>query len=354
VWPAVATAGRFAYSRCVRLSTVRNELFVGWFILAALLVCGVALILRPRTQNLMASRHELHFTVDNGQGLRPGAFVLVQGIRVGEIDNVELTPDNKVSVTCYISAAYAQNIRTDARVTVVQPPLGLGQTRVEIDPGKAPSSATQGARLPVTNEPTFLDKLNQVEGRVDTVIARVDSFVNAAVGTLDKFRDMVDRIDKSKGLAGQFIHDEGMSNDLRQTMSSMRRVAERIEKEAVDETVRTLKRGQELMDSLRDEEGKFQTLLASLNKATTELQTALSKAKVGDTTATLRATADTLAKAVSKLSEETSPLTRDTRRTLAALHETSRAMKKLSDELARQPQSVIWGRKPESSPGLRR
>ena len=91
-----------------------------------------------------------------------------------------------------------------------------------------------------------------------------------------------------------------------------------------------------------------------LDQTVSELREAIQQAKVGETTATLRETADSFAKTADELGKETQPLTRDARRMLAALEEASQAMQKLSEELSRQPNSVIWGRKPEASPGLRR
>ncbi|MGE0709484.1 MAG: MlaD family protein [Planctomycetota bacterium] len=336
----------------MRLSSIRHELLVGWFILAALLISGVALIIRPRTQGLM-DRHVLSFSVEHGQGLQSGSPVLVQGIQVGEIDQIVLTPDNKVEVTCHIRGQYAPNIRKDATVTVVQPPI-LGNTRVEIDPGVAAEPFQPGKPLPVRQEPTFLDKLSRVEVRVDGVIAQVTSFVDSAVGTLNRFGEMVDRIDRSEGITGQLVNDKQMAEDLKESMASLRRMAERIEKEAVPETVQTVKDSQALVRSLQQEDGRLQTLLADLDATVKQLQDALREAKVGETAATVRRTADTFASAATELRADTRPLTRETRQMLQALQDASRAMKKLSDELARQPDAVIWGRRPDASPGVRR
>lgn len=336
----------------MRLSSIRHELAVGWFILIACLVSGVGLVLRPRTKSLIAG-HTLKFTLAHGQGLQEGSPVFVQGIPVGEIDAVELTSENKVVVTCHIHDEFAPNIRRDAHVTVIPPPL-LGTTRVEISPGTAPEPAKPGAELSVVKQPSFLEKLDRVEERADSVIARVDSFVLTAMGTLDRFRDMVDRVDRGKGLAGQLIHDPAMAEDVKETLASVRKASERIQGEGIDESLATLKKAQSAIDSVQAEDGRVQTLLAELNLAVKDLRAAVRDAKVGETAATLRTTADTFGKAADELSAQARPLTKEARQALNALLEASRAMRKLSDELARQPDSVIWGRRREAGPGVRR
>lgn len=342
-----------------RLATVKNELYVGVFLLGVLLLSGVALVLRPRTKSLLGV-HNLTFTVEHGQGLQSGSPVLVQGIQVGEIEVVELTPDNKVRVICGITNQFRENIREDAAATVIPPAL-LGTTTVEIYPGVSKEPFPEEEELPVRKQESFVEKLQNVERRVDVVIERVDTFVAKAVGTLDEFRKMVDRIDKSEGIAGELIHDKGMAEDAKETMASLRSLATRLEQKAVPEVESTLTRAQEVLDEsralaqdLRRDDGRMQQLLVNLDQTVRELREAIAQAKVGETTATLRETADSFAKTASELGQETRPLTRDARRMLAALQQASEAMQKLSQELARQPNSVIWGREPEASPGLRR
>lgn len=339
----------------MRLSVVRHEIVVGWFIMAALLLGGVVLIVQTHSRGFLGG-HTVRLTVDHGRGLRPGSQVLVQGIRVGEIEAIRLGEDNRVRVDCSILPQYAKNIRTDAVATVVEPPL-LGESRVEITPGTAAEVAIPGQELNVKRQASFLDKLTNVEGRVDVVIKRVDTFVMSAVKTLDEFRRLVDRIDKSKGLAGKIIHDEALAKEAEETLKSLHRVSSRMETEGVDKLVAAVDEGRAAFADLRKADGRFQTMLKSADDTLLATKRAIEAAKVKETTASLRSAADALAlasKSLSAAAGQAGPLTKDTQRAMAALQKASIAFQELSVQLARQPNSVIFGRTPERAPGVRR
>lgn len=331
------------------LSTVRNELVVGWFLLIALLLSGTALVLRPRTKSLIAS-HELHFELAHGQGLEPGLPVLVQGIPIGELEEVELTPRNTVYVSFHVLPQYVPNLRRDARVEVVPPPL-LGKPSVEVHPGLAAEPSESGQLLKAS---VRLGLLEEVKGELKGVVAEVSTLSASATKTLRELNAILERIERGEGIAGQLVSDPGLADDARETLASVRRAAERVETQGIDEALATLESTKELVEGLAHKDGSLQTLLRDLDQAVIDLRQAVAGAKVEETVATLRRTADSFASAATDLGQEARPLTKDLREALRAMREASQAFRVLSDELARQPESVIWGRKPTASPGLRR
>ncbi len=332
----------------MRLTVIRHEIVVGWFIMAALVLGAVTLLLQ--TKHVLSTSHTLKFTIDHGQGLQPGSHVLVQGIQVGEINEIRLTAENRVEVTCLIGADYAEHIRADAVAVIQQPPL-LGATTVEIQPGSMDQpAAASGQTLRTFSPKPFLEKVTEIEGRVNEVIARVDSFVLAAVGTLDEFRRLVDRIDSSEGLAGQMIHDPRLAAVAREALARVNALAARIEQEGVPKAIATLESTEALAVELRREDGELMSLLQEVRATVGEVREALAAAEVARTATALRETAAEMQQAAALLG----PTTDDTRRALAALRDASRAMQHLSEELSRQPNSVIFGRSAAPDPEVRR
>jgi hypothetical protein len=83
----------------VRRSTVvRQEVAVGAFLVAAVGLVAVGAVLKTRERGFIGAT-TFRFSAAHGSGLQPGAPVLVQGVQVGEVSDIRLTPDNRVAVT---------------------------------------------------------------------------------------------------------------------------------------------------------------------------------------------------------------------------------------------------------------
>lgn len=312
----------------------------------------MSLVLRPRTQDLIAT-HTLHFELVEGQGLEPGLPVMVHGIRIGELDEVELTPKNRVAASFHVLPRYVKNIRADATIVLVPPPF-LGKPTVEVLPGTSKVPSRRGQVLPARVQ---LGLLDEVKGDVKGVVAQVTSLTAVATETLTELNKILRRIEAGEGVAGQLVSDQGLAEDARETMASVRRAAHRIETQGIDQALKTLETTQELVDGLAAKDGRLQSLLKGLDEAVVDLRAALKGAHVEETIATLRRTADSFAKTAEQLGQATSearPISKDLREAMRAMRDASKAFRVLSDELARQPNSVIWGRDPVPSPGIRR
>lgn len=331
---------------------MRHELAVGWFLLGAFLIVGVGLVLRPRTQSLIAS-HTLSFELAHGEGIEPGLPVLIHGIPIGELEEVELTRENRVLASFHVLPAYVENVRADAVIVIVPPPL-LGKPSVELRPGRSKEGSRSGQVLPASVE---LGLLAEVKGELTGVVAQVTTLNALATETLTELNVVLRRIERGEGVAGQLISDPGLAEDTRETMASVRRAAKRIETTGLDQALATLETTQELVEGLAAKEGRLQSLLRGLDEAVVDLRSAIKSAKVEETVSTLRRAADSFALTAQQLGEASSearPISKDLREAMRAMRDASKAFRVLSDELSRQPDSVIWGKSPGQSPGLRR
>ena len=333
----------------MRLTVIRHEIIVGWFITAALILGAAVLLLRERAPHALSEPHTVRFAVPHGRGLQPAAPVLLKGIKVGEVDRVELTRENEVEVTCRIYDDYVGNLREDAEAQVVAPPL-LGDTKVELHAGEAPRVARRGHVLKTRDEPSLLDRIGGLEGDVRGVVAHVDSLVVTAAAALQEVQSIASRIEQGQGVAGRLIRDEQLGADVQQAAARLSGAATRLEGEVLDRAVEAIDSGRDLLADLRREDGRLMTLLADVDQTVLEVRRSLEAAKLAETVAGLRGAAVALQEAAASIG----PMTDDTRHAMRALGDASRALQVLSEELARQPNSVIFGRTPAPGPGIGR
>jgi ABC-type transporter Mla subunit MlaD len=343
----------------MRLSVMKNQLLVGWFALGAIILGAVGLSWRARSTGLIDA-HPISFVVDHGQGLQPGGAVLVHGVLVGQVADLALTEERRVRVTCLIAPRYAGHIRTDATATVVVPPL-LGASKVEIQPGEAPATVLSGGEIAVGEVRSFLDKFGELEAKMNGVVARVDTFAVQATETLAKVGDVFEQFSSSEGLSAQLLHDPELAKQIRTTLDDVAVVTSRLRTEGLDDAMVALEEARNFLSQLRDEEGEHMALVRDLRAAVKRVDEALERADLPGTTAQVReaseklgASAEALGSASGQMGDQVDPLSEQLAETLAAFRAASEAFGRLSEELERQPNSVIFGKQPGESPGLRR
>jgi phospholipid/cholesterol/gamma-HCH transport system substrate-binding protein len=332
----------------MRRSAIGHEITVGWFIVAALVLLAGGLVLKTRSRGLLASTH-LKFQLDHGKGLRAGSPVQIQGIPVGEVSDVELTPENRVLVTASIANRYAEHIYSDAAVTVVESPLGFSATKVSIDPGISQVTAATEQLLEVQVTETLMDQIAVIQSDVRIVIRRLDRFVAKAEESIDQFQTLAGRIERQEGLAGQLIGDPQLADDVRTTAAKLKSTATRFEAEVLDEAVAAIADARALVSDLRDKNGDLNTLIRDSDDMILSVKDAIEQARVAETSASLRDAAAAMSKTATRMD-----VSEDTRDAMQAMRKASESFEALSRALERQPDSVIFGRPTAASPGIRR
>jgi phospholipid/cholesterol/gamma-HCH transport system substrate-binding protein len=205
---------------------VRNELVVGAFVVLAIAIGFLYFGKKSRERGLLDVR-KVSFEVDHGSGLEPGAPVLMKGIKVGEIDEVQLNQDHTVKVTVSIAPAFVDFVGADALASVIEPPI-LGATKVELTPGASNVPAKQDQELAVTEKESLFGRIDKIEERVTGVIAKIDSLVDTANTTLVSLEDISKAIKDSEGLVGQLVYDPQLADDARQLLKDVKDIASNI------------------------------------------------------------------------------------------------------------------------------
>jgi phospholipid/cholesterol/gamma-HCH transport system substrate-binding protein len=108
----------------------------------------------------------LEVEMDTAQAVTPGQgqTVNMAGVEIGDIRDVELE-DGRAIVTMGIEGTYDELIKSDASV-LMRPRTGLQDMTMEIDPGVADETVSEGDRIPLSN--------SQANVMPDQILASLD------------------------------------------------------------------------------------------------------------------------------------------------------------------------------------
>jgi len=154
---------------------------VGLFVAVGLVSLAIALILFSKGASLFHGTYDLHLHTANVGGLKKGANVLLAGVQVGNVSEIELAPDSKsVSVNLKIYKRY--DIYHDSRFVIEQQGF-LGDPYVSVLPpvNLELPILTNGQDV-VCQEPFNLQEVARGAAgfiqRVDTIAKKLDDSVN--------------------------------------------------------------------------------------------------------------------------------------------------------------------------------
>src|SRR3954453_17503173 len=114
---------------------------------AALAVCGVLVVLATGASNGGGGDYKVRAIFENAFSLMPGEDVKIAGVKVGKIQSLDVTDDQKAAVVLAITKAGFDDFRQDAEWTI-RPQSLIGEKFVECTPTQ-PRGADQQAPPPL-------------------------------------------------------------------------------------------------------------------------------------------------------------------------------------------------------------
>jgi len=180
-------------------------------------------------------------------GLRTGATVLFNGIRVGEVTNLKLDPQRPKQVIAVISIDKSVTVRKDTEVGLEFQGL-TGIASVSLKGGSATAPALVGSK---DNPPQLMAAAaaaqDVTQGARDT-LRRIDSLIEQnqesfhnALANLDKFSQALarnsDRIDKiTTGLENLAAGTDGKGGELFEAVHSIRTLSDHLDERTAEIT----------------------------------------------------------------------------------------------------------------------
>jgi phospholipid/cholesterol/gamma-HCH transport system substrate-binding protein len=247
----------------------RDEVLVGVFTTLAVVVGIVGAIWLA--QGSLSKGYSLYAKFPWGANLKQGQPVLLVGVAVGFVDDVQLKDDGTLITAFSIEKKYHVPLGTTA--TVIANGI-FGDVAIALTPaGPNPKSFSPGDTVPVGISPPGLASLT---ARLDTITRTVKVLVDSTQRQLTDsggMREIRRTIVGMNRLMGQLAEVVALqSKNLTETQLSLRHALSGVDSATVDSTVK----------SMRTTFQVFTVLLDSLKGTNNRVQTLLDKAEKGD------------------------------------------------------------------------
>ena len=157
-----------------------NNIKLGLFILAGLLLLIMGLYLIGRDSNLFSRNYTLHVQFAHVQGLTPGNNVRYAGIQVGTVKKIKLVNDTLIDVSMIIEKRMQQFIRLNDVVSISTDGL-MGNKMLQITPAKDGSAFAADGDLLKTKTVLNVDEMLVVLNKSNQNIAVISEELKTAV-----------------------------------------------------------------------------------------------------------------------------------------------------------------------------
>ncbi len=190
------------------MSKSRLELKVGMFVLIGLVLLGLLLLQFSKGASIFKPTYKLYVVANDIGGLKPSASVLMSGVLIGKVADIQLNPSGtNVTITLSIYKKYV--IRDDAEFSIKQSGF-LGDNFVAINP-----RLNQGKELHDQGRATAAEPFDLQE-----VARSAAGFVKRVDEAAKKLNDAISDVRKYA------LNEETLTN-LSATVNTMRRASER-------------------------------------------------------------------------------------------------------------------------------
>ena len=265
-----------------RLSYSTQEKLAGSFVLIAIILLVWLLITSQKTQELFEEEVLLYGAMDTPQSINKDTNIIISGLNIGTISDINIDDNNHMIVTLSILKKYHKLIRTDSTAALLNFQFAqLGKSVIEISIGSP--------QLPVIKEGSTLiieetfNLVNLVSQFEPVVIALQDS-----INKMDKILQVIDppkvensisnlesisndlkvisrQIYQGKGLAGNVVFNKQMQHDVVSSTENLKEITEQTQV-IIEQTKKLLKSIQLQVDELPEITKKVKPLLDQADK----------------------------------------------------------------------------------------
>jgi phospholipid/cholesterol/gamma-HCH transport system substrate-binding protein len=198
-----------------------TEMRVGLFVLAALVIVLVAIFF-VTGGNILGPKYRLITYLPEVEGVQAGAPVDLDGVQIGSVQSVELTPHPQdrmhgIKVVLRIDKKYQEQIRTDSSASLVTQGL-LGDRYVTISRGLTGSAIPDNGVVPGTEE-----------AAMKQMVQRGAELMQNLGALSDDLRGIVDQVHRGNGTLGKLMNDPSLYNHLNDTAGKLDAVASSIQ-----------------------------------------------------------------------------------------------------------------------------
>lgn len=232
-----------------------NELRVGIFVTAALIIGGSFVFVIGNRSAMFASKTQYEVVLDEVDGLRSGSPVRVAGLDMGTVEAVEFGDDGRVHVRVEVREDAAAFVREGSTASVGSKGL-LGDQLIDITVGDG-DPLPEGSVIPVQETSMLTSFLGDTGTEAEGIVHNVNRATEGLADTLSDeqvqqdLRDIVHNlalltamVNESDGTVRRLLQDPEMADDvqgairnlsstsgeLNRTMRGVRRIVSEVER----------------------------------------------------------------------------------------------------------------------------
>jgi phospholipid/cholesterol/gamma-HCH transport system substrate-binding protein len=183
---------------------------LGMFVVFGLTLFFATLYFIGKSQNLFSSNFYLNVTFKNVNGLKVGNNVLLSGIQIGTVKNIEFVSDSVVLVNMVIETEVQKFIKTDAIASIGTNGL-MGDRVVMISPGLLSKT--------VVNDNAGIASKEAVE--LQELMSGLKKTIDNAEIITKELSEFSYKINNGKGVLSKVLTDEAFAKSINRTMTNM-------------------------------------------------------------------------------------------------------------------------------------
>ena len=265
-----------------RLSYSAQERLAGSFVLIAVGLLVWLLISSQKTQNLFEDEITLYATMSSIQAVNKDTSVIISGLDIGSVSDVDIDDENQVIITMSILKKYQKLIRTDSTAELLNFKFAmLGKSVIEISVGSPQLPVIEdGSTLIIKEsfnlvqlvakfEPVLVTLQDSIKKMNDILQAIDPEQIGDNVSNLDSISSdlkvITRQIRQGKGVAGNAIFNEDMQDDVVTTTANLKQLTEQT-RGIIEQTRLLLISLQQQIDEMPELTDKVKPLLDEADK----------------------------------------------------------------------------------------
>lgn len=189
---------------------IKQNIKLGIFVLVGLLLFLISIFYISSENNIFNPTFSVLAVFKNVEGLKRGDNVWLSGVKVGTVRGVHIVSEGSVIVELSLQEDQSRFIKTDATAFVGTDGL-VGNKIVVIRPGNA--------AVPISDADT-INSISPADTQDILNLAREVGQNTRAI--TEDLREVIENINKGKGVVGELLSEGELAADLREAISSLR------------------------------------------------------------------------------------------------------------------------------------
>jgi len=228
-----------------------SQLKVSIIVLISLVLLTTLLFLMTSSQGLgvFSKKLTVYTYFENAAGIKEGAAVNLQGVTVGTVKAINISPDparklTPIQVVMKLDGKYVQDLHKDTKAALSTVGV-LGDTVVDLNSQASNGPLLQdGDELKTLESPNLQDVVKASQGTIESlnvILAKMDRIVDTiasgkgSIGgliyddtlvrrmneTIDELHKLEVNLNNGKGSAGKLLHEDDLYNHLNATTAKL-------------------------------------------------------------------------------------------------------------------------------------